>query len=81
MLERLRRLRLQRTGLGLATLKAYEGDRRPLLENALAITRVLRVRCEVFEGCEFRYAGLKKPQKKGRESSRPAGRPGRPKAG
>src|SRR4051812_25620069 len=66
--EKLKELRLARgltqpqvvesTGVGLQTLKDYEGNRRsPSLEIAQKLAAALGVGCEAFNGCEFRHAG------------------------
>jgi len=43
-------------GIGLATVKDYEGNRRtPSLENAQSMANALGVSCQEFEGCEFQH--------------------------
>jgi transcriptional regulator with XRE-family HTH domain len=72
-------------GVGLPTLKDYEGNRRvPSLENAQSLARALGVSCQAFEGCEFRHAQQRQAQRvtsPGKSPARPARASSKGKAG
>jgi transcriptional regulator with XRE-family HTH domain len=45
------------TGIGLPTIKDYEGDRRtPSLQNAQRLAVAVGADCTAFNGCEFKHA-------------------------
>src|SRR5690242_14290521 len=52
----------ERTGLGLPTVKDYEGGRRsPSLENAQKLAAAMGADCTAFDGCEFIHAQQQRP--------------------
>jgi len=63
---------VERTGLGLPTVKDYERDRRsPSLENAQKLAAALGVKCTAFDGVEFKHATQKPAKPKRRPRSAP----------
>jgi transcriptional regulator with XRE-family HTH domain len=73
-------------GIGLPTLKDYEGDRRsPSLEIAQKVAAALGVKVTAFDGAEFRHAAQQPaptappPRRTGRKMPGKPGRSGRPK--
>lgn len=59
-------------GIGLPTLKGYEGDARsPSLEIAQRLAVALGTTCQAFDGCEFRHA-VQRPKKAGGAAATPA---------
>lgn len=62
-------------GVGLATVKDYEGNRRtPSLEIAQTLARVLGVSCQAFDGCEFQHAKQRMPGQATSKEPKPRGR-------